>query len=88
MKTILALISAALLISVSTAWADASQRNNVNNQNFSRRPHVQVPEAKPAKAENFEGATLVEEEAENVKKYKTLQLHMLGRRPYAEKTPD
>jgi hypothetical protein len=49
---------------------------------------VQVPEAKPAKAENFEGATLVEEEAENVKKYKTLQLHMLGRRPYAEKTPD
>lgn len=88
MKTLIAIISSALLLASASAFADNNTRNNINNQNLSKRPYQQVPEAPTNKADNFEGATLIKEESQAEKTQKTLQLHNLGRRPYSEKAPD
>ncbi len=70
------------------AWADHTedhQNSNTNQQNFSRRPYS----APVAKSEKFEGNAAYEEtNVKAEKNYKTLQLHMLGKRPYAEKGTD
>ncbi len=87
MKTLITLICSALLIASASAFADNNPRNHINNQNLSKRPYQQAPEA-ANKAENFEGATLIKEETKAEKTQKTLQLHNLGRRPYSEKAPD
>jgi len=55
---------------------------NINQQNLSRRPYTVTPAAKP---EKFEGDVADIEETQAEKSYKKLQLHSLGRRPYAEK---
>jgi hypothetical protein len=54
---------------------------NVHNQNLGRRPYA-APVNKP---EKFEGNAVNTEETQSEKNHKTLQLHMLGKRPYAEK---
>jgi hypothetical protein len=87
MKTFIALISSAMLLATAVAYADNNPRNHINNQNLSKRPYQQAPEAQ-TKADNFEGATFVKEDSQAEKNQKTLQLHNLGRRPYAEKAPD
>ena len=69
------------------AWADHTedhQNANTNQQNLSRRPYS----APAAKSEKFEGAVVEETNVKAEKNYKTLQLHMLGKRPYAEKSSD
>ena len=69
------------------AWADHTedhQNSNTNQQNFSRRPYS----APVTKSESFEGAVVEETNVKAEKNYKTLQLHMLGKRPYAEKSSD
>lgn len=77
---------ALLVLSFNVVYADdVDQRNNINNQNFSRRPYTQVP---AAKADNFEGDVVDAQEVEAEEKLKTIQLHNLGRRPYAEKNTD
>lgn len=60
------------------------EKNNINNQQFSRRPYAQAP---APKAETFEGDVVSKEEVAE-EKHKTLRLHQLGRRPYAEKNTD
>lgn len=76
----------ALLFSAGLAQADHTadhEKSNINQQQLSRRPYTVTPAAKP---EKFEGNTVdAVEEAEAEKTYKKIQLHNLGRRPYAEK---
>ena len=69
------------------AWADHTedhQNSNTNQQQLSRRPFS----APVTKSESFEGAVIEETNVRSEKNYKTLQLHMLGKRPYAEKSSD
>ena len=70
------------------AWADHTEDHenaNTNQQNLSRRPYS----APAAKSEKFEGDAAYEEtNVKAEKNYKTLQLHMLGKRPYAQKDTD
>lgn len=73
-----------LVLSFSIQAEEVDQRNNINQQQFSRRPYTQVP---AAKADKFEGDVDVQE-VEVEKKQRTIQLHNLGRRPYAEKNTD
>jgi hypothetical protein len=68
---------------VSLAWADVTeQQSNISQQQLSKRPY-----AKALVVDKInEGDTINKEpnvKAEN--NYKTLQLHMLSRRPYTEK---
>ena len=71
----------------SLAWADHTEdheKSNTNQQQLSRRPFS----APVTKSESFEGAVIEETNVRSEKNYKTLQLHMLGKRPYAEKSAD
>jgi hypothetical protein len=85
------LLLAALLFSAGIAYADhhdssyhdgIANPKNINTQNLGRRPYTANPQTKP---EKFEGDVADIEETKAEKNYKTLQLHMLGKRPYAEK---
>jgi hypothetical protein len=72
---------------VSLAWADHTEdheKSNTNQQQLSRRPFS----APVTKSESFEGAVVEETNSKAEKNYKTLQLHMLGKIPYAEKGTD
>lgn len=82
MKTLVLLVT--LFFGMVAQAADA-ERNNINNQQFSKRPYAQVP---APKAETFEGDVVSKEEEAAEEKHKTLRLHQLGRRPYAEKNTD
>ena len=86
MKTSSLLLAAALTVTGS-AWADNTDNHeNANNsQQLSRRPYSAPVE----KSTTYEGnAALEETNVKAEKNYKTLQLHMLGKRPYAEKGTD
>ena len=78
------LVLVSLFFAMAAHAADV-ERNNINNQQFSRRPYAQVP---TQKAETFEGDVDSKEEQVVEEKRKTLHLHQLGRRPYAEKNTD
>ena len=71
----------------SLAWADVTdQQSNVNQQQLSKRPYAKAPVQKDA---TYEGDAAYEEtNVKAEKNYKALQLHMLGKRPYAEKGND
>lgn len=80
-----------LLLTAGIAYADHHESantegvvntKNINQQNLSRRPYTVTPAAKP---EKFEGDVADVEETQAEKTYKKIQLHNLGRRPYAEK---
>lgn len=75
---------ATFFFSMAAQAADV-ERNNINNQQFSRRPYAQTP---APKAELFEGDVVSKEELIVEEKRKTLHLHQLGRRPYVEKNTD
>ena len=69
------------------AWADHTEdheKSNTNQQQLSRRPFS----APVTKSESFEGAVVEETNVKAEKNSKNLQLHMLGKRPYAEKSSD
>jgi hypothetical protein len=70
------------------AWADHTEdheKSNTNSQQLSRRPYSAPVE----KSTTYEGNAVLEEtNVKAEKNYKTLQLHMLGKRPYAEKGTD
>lgn len=80
MKTLVLLVT--LFFGMAAHAADAEIKNN---QQVSRRPYAQVP---APKAETFEGDVVNKEEQAAEEKHKTLRLHQLGRRPYAEKNTD
>lgn len=90
MKTlsIAAILTSALLLTAGAAYADNSEKHNINQQNLSRQPYKQTPAKDQTKAEGFEGATLINESAEAEKKSRNLQLHRFDRRPYMEKSAD
>ena len=86
-------VSSAVLLLSGAAYADSGLKHNVqnvHNQSFiSKRPYQQVPaESAYSKKENFEGATLIDENAETDRIHKPMRLHMLGKRPYMEKNTD
>jgi hypothetical protein len=86
-------LAAALLMTTGVVQAGDDKANNVINQNLSKRPYQEAPaESTPNKAENFEAARLVKEEAAEQKtgpsKYQQLRIRMLGQRPYMEKSSD
>jgi hypothetical protein len=72
---------------MSLAWAEVTeQQSNVNQQQLSKRPYAKAPVQKDA---TYEGDAAYEEtNVKAEKNYKALQLHMLGKRPYAEKSAD
>ena len=72
----------------SLAWADVTeQQSNINQQQLSKRPYATKTTVE--KDVTYEGNAVYEETNANAEKnYKTLQLHMLGKRPYAGKSTD
>lgn len=84
MKT--SVLLAVLLAVVGVAQAEVNEAQNINQQQLSKRPY-----SKPVveKNKNYEGDAEYEEvNPKAEKQFKTLQLHMLGKRPYAEKATD
>lgn len=88
MNKLLAILLSALMLTATQAYAESNERNNINNQNLSRQPYKQTPAKDQINSEGFEGATLIDESAENEKKKRNLQLHRFDRRPYMEKSAD
>lgn len=81
------IVLAVSLSVVSLAWADVTeQQSNINQQQLSKRPYASAPVQKDT---TYEGDAAYEEtNVKAEKNYKALQLHMLGKRPYAEKSAD
>lgn len=75
-------VSLVAILFALNVYAEDNDRNHINQQQLSRRSYAQTP---AAKAESFEGDVVDAQEVELEKKQKTIQLHNLGRRPYAEK---
>lgn len=79
-------IIAMFMFALSSVQAEeVDQRNNINLQNLSKRPYQKAPDIK---SDYFEGNAKFTNNSKEVKNYKTLQLHQMGRRPYAEKNCD
>ncbi len=90
MKTInLAIIASSILLLVcSVAHAD-ELRSNINHQNISKRPYQEVlSESAYNKKDNWEGATLIDDDAEGEtagsEGIKRININNLGKRPYME----
>ena len=83
----MSIVLAVLLGVASLAWADVTEpQSNINQQHLSKRPYAKVPTEKD---KSYEGDAAYEEtNVKAEKNYKALQLHMLGKRPYAEKNTD
>lgn len=86
-KFLMTLLSSAMLFAVSTVNADEDY-TQINKQNLSKRPYQHVPANAANKKDNFEGATLIKEDAQEDTKHKQMRLNMLGKRPYFEKNTD
>jgi hypothetical protein len=93
MKTSSILLAAALS-TVGLAWADhhdssyhdgVTNPKNINQQQLSRRPYAVTPAGNP---DVINSIIDQKTKAANERTYKTLQLHSLGRRPYAEKNTE
>jgi len=73
-----------LLLGIS-GLAQAEEQQNISQQQLSKRPYTKAPVVD--KNTIYEDDVVNQEtNAKAEKNYKTLQLHMLGRRPYAVKT--
>ena len=86
-KYLITLLSTAILLGASAAHADEDY-THINKQNLSKRPYQHVPADAANKKDGFEGATLINENAEVEAKHKQMRLNMLGKRPYLEKNTD
>jgi hypothetical protein len=77
----------AVLLAVGVAQAEVVESQNINQQQLSKRPYS-TPVVE--KNKTYEGDTNYQEEVnpKAEKNFKTLQLHMLGKRPYTEKNSD
>lgn len=67
-----------------SSYHDGVNRPSTVNQNLSRRPYSAPVE----KSDVIEGNTATEDSEKQARHQKTLNLHMLGKRPYAEKNTD
>lgn len=86
-KLLLTAVSASAALIAGTAFA-GDQQQYKTNQNLSKRPYSQPPENQAKNKDNFEGATLVDEQAEIDKKHQSMRLHTLGKRPFSEANTD
>lgn len=86
-KYLTTLLSTAMLLAAGAVQAD-DDYTHINKQNLSKRPYQHVPADAANKKDNFEGATLINENAEADGKHKQMRLNMLGKRPYFEKNTD
>jgi len=82
------LLLASLLFTAGLAQAeldhDGIKQPSVGHQNLSKRPYA----APVDKTEKYQGDTATEDTARQERNRKTLNLHMLGKRPWAEKNTD
>lgn len=78
------LLLAAVLSTAGLVYAkdDVQQNNTMNHQQLSKRPYA----APVDRAEKYQGDTANETSAKQERHQKTLNLHMLGKRPWSEKT--
>jgi hypothetical protein len=86
-KLLLATVSASIALIAVTAFA-ADEQKYYTHQNLSRHAYHHPVENQAKNKDNFEGATLIGEQAEMNKKHQTMNLHNLGKRPFAEKNTD
>jgi len=87
--TLASVLTAVALLSSQAVLANEQAKSNANIQNLSKRPYEQaVTNAAPNADAQWEGATLIDQETAAEKNNKTLRLHMLGKRPFAEKATD
>lgn len=86
-KTLLTALSTAIALVAGSAYAADDYRYD-NQLNLSKRPYSKPVDRQAKEKDNFEGATLVDREAEIDKKHEPMRLHMLGKRPYSEKNTD
>lgn len=78
----------AALLAASPVFAEEAPANTTNNF-ISKRPYEQaVTNTAQNKDVQWEGATLINTETQADKNGITMRLHMLGKRPYAEKATD
>ncbi len=81
-------ISAAVLLASGAAQAAETNKHNPHNQNFiSKRPYHEPVTSNTSKtAEEFEGATLEQDENEKaaIKNLKVLRMNQISRRGYHE----
>lgn len=87
-RNLITVLSAGMLLAVANVYADENKdaKYNINHQNLSKRPYSQAPTE--SKKDNFEGATLINEQVAEDTKHKPMRLHMLGRQPYNVKNSD
>ena len=76
------------MLVIGGAHAANNELNNINNQNLSKRPYQQMPVESKKDKDHFEGAAMIDEAAESDKKFHTIRLNMLSKRPYMEKNTD
>ena len=86
-KLLLTAVSASVVLIANSAFAGEELKYNVH-QNLSKRPYHQPVDNQAKNKDNFEGATLINEQAEIDKKHQPMNLHNLGRRPFAQKNTD
>lgn len=92
MKTLNLAVVVSTVIILASGLANATDGENVSNQNLSKRPYQQMPD-EPAynKGDNWEGATLVKERSSaesGPTQYQQLRINMLGKQPYMEGKAD
>lgn len=86
-KLLLATVSASIALIAGTAFAGDGQKY-YSHQNLSKHPYHHPVDNQAKNKDNFEGATLIGEQAEINNKHQTMNLHNLGKRPFAEKNTD
>jgi hypothetical protein len=80
-------LAAVLMLATNVAQSGDDKAQNIVDHNLSKRPYQEVPESSANKGGDFEGATLVKENAvekNEPNKYQQLRIRMLGRQPYME----
>lgn len=89
MKTINVLVLVFITTLMASGLAQAKDKNDINNQNLSKKPYQQLPdESAYNNEESWEGATLVKEQDSGPTEYQKLRINMLGKQPYMEGKPD
>lgn len=83
-------LSSALILASGFVQADELRKNS-NNQNLSKRPYQEVlPDSAYNKQENWEGATLISDDAptesgeSGADSIRKININMLGKRPYMD----
>ncbi|MES2500941.1 MAG: hypothetical protein V4570_10405 [Pseudomonadota bacterium] len=87
-KSLIAL-AAAILLTTGVVQAGDDKASNIIDQNLSKRPYTEpASDSNTSKVDNWDGATLIKQEAGEEKagptKYQQLRIRMLGQRPYME----